>query len=472
MSSPLVIGGCVGFRSKLNGKYLRYSPDHGRILEVSGDDVISSCTRFYAEPSKEHQGHVHIRCCYNNKYWVAREDSHGYWCLLGDANKPREDLADPSCTLFRHEPNGDHAEDFNLQHARLKRAVCTLADAHPTEKTLRAGSLLLGNKPDDDVYMFSIINLAGQMVLPSHVCFKGDNGLYLSAQYIEGYNYHQFSSDDPSDPTVCNTIHTNKDGTIRIKSNHFGKFWRRSPNWIWADSNDTSSNNPDTVFRALLLGDGGKCALQNLGNGYFCKRLTTEGKTNCLNAAVPTVTREAQLELQETVLSRIICDVDYRVKDANIRALELRTLYGKTIANNTSTPQKSKLTIGYSVTKERRWESSVSWKLGVTTTVTAGVPEILSESIEISSEFSGSYTWGETQSHTEEHSNEEEIEVPAHARVAVRVLATEGTCDIPFSYKQKDVLTNGKEVVTKVDDGIYRGVNSYGFQTEITEEKI
>ncbi|KAG2658043.1 uncharacterized protein LOC120699268 [Panicum virgatum] len=471
MSSPLVTGGCFALKSNINGKYLRYSPEKEKILEVSGEDVLSPYTRFRAELSREHDGHVHIRCCYNNKYWVAREVNQ-QWCLMGDANEPQEDLSDPSCTVLRHEPSSVHVDDVNLEHARLKRSVYMRADAHPTEKTLRAGSLLLGNKdkPDEeDAYTFSVINLEGQMLLPKYVCFKGDNGMYLRARKVEwNLNYLEFSSDDIADPTVRNIIHTNSDGTIRIYSSHYGKFWRRSPNWIWGDSDDTTSRNPDTVFRALLLG-GGKCALQNLGNNNYCKRLTTEGKTSCLNAAVPTITREAQLELHETVLSRKIYGVEYRLKDVNIHDLKPRTFYTKTIANSTSRPHKSKLTISYSVTTERRWDSNVSWKLGVTTTIKAGVPAIAETSVEISSEFSGSYTWGETQSHTEQQSNEEEIEVPAHSKRTVRVVATEGTCEIPFSYIQEDMLTTGEIVVTKMHDGIYRGVNSYGFETQINE---
>ncbi|KAK3123368.1 hypothetical protein QOZ80_8AG0629500 [Eleusine coracana subsp. coracana] len=463
MSSPLVTGGCIALKSKLNGKYLRYAPQNGKILEVSGEDALSPYTRFHAEPSKKHDGHVHIKCCYNNKYWIAREVNQE-WCLMGDANEPQEDLSDPSCTLLWHEPSSYHV---SLQHARLKSSVYMLPDAHPTGKTLKAGSLLLGNKDklNEDACMFSVINLE-HMVLPKHVCFKGDNGKYLSASRAS-YNYFKFSSDDNADPTVRNIIHTNSDGTIRIYSSHYNKFWRRSPNWIWGDSDDTTSRNPDTVFRAVLLGDGGKCALQNLGNNNFCKRLTTEGKTDCLNAAVPTITKEAQLELQETVISRRIYDVEYHTNDANIHGLKPRTFYSKTVANNSNSPTKSKLSIEYSVTTERRWDSNVSWKLGVTTTITAGVPVISEGSIEISSEFSGSYTWGKTQSHTEKYSIEEEIELLPHTEITISVVATEGNCDIPFSYYQEDILTTGEKIVTKMDDGIYYGVNCYGFKTVI-----
>ena len=109
MSSPLVTGGCFALKSKINGKYLRYSPEKEKILEVSGEDVLSPYTRFRAELSREHDGHVHIRCCYNNKYWVAREVNQ-QWCLMGDANEPQEDLSDPSCTVLRHEPSSVHVD--------------------------------------------------------------------------------------------------------------------------------------------------------------------------------------------------------------------------------------------------------------------------------------------------------------------------------------------------------------------------
>ena len=105
----------------------------------------------------------------------------------------------------------------------------------------------------------------------------------------------------------------------------------------------------------------------------------------------------------------------------------------------------------------------------MTTTITAGVPEIAETSVEISSEFSGSYTWGETTYDKVKQSNEEEIEVPAHSKVTVRVVATEGICEIPFSYTQEDILTTGEKVAMTMHDGIYRGVNSYGFETQITE---
>ncbi|OEL38756.1 hypothetical protein BAE44_0000226 [Dichanthelium oligosanthes] len=437
MASPLVTGGCLALRSKLNGKYVRYMPEHeeGKVLQVSGKDAISPYTRFQVEPSKKHEGHIHLRCCYNSKYWVARQ-LPGAWLI----------------------------------HAKLTANVYMLSDSDKTKQTLR-GCLLLGDKDSSnkDAYMFSVINLDKQMVLPKYICFKADNDMY--GRIIDDDNrYIQFSSDDIGDPRVRHTIHTNEDGTIRIKSALNDRFWRRDPNWIKADSDDTTSNNPNTLFRAVKFGD--MFALQNLGNNRYCTRLTLDKKKSCLNADVSTITKESQFRLEEAVLSRRIYDVEYHLMDAKIYDKKVLTMATAQAVNRASTDNTVKVTLNYSVTKERSWESSVSLKLGVTATVSAGVPEIFGVSMELQAEITGSYTWGKSDTRTQEHSVEYEINVPKKTKHNLRVLATQAMCDVPFSYFQEDVLTTGEKVVQKFDDGIYRGVNSYDFTYEVTEEKL
>jgi hypothetical protein len=301
-----------------------------------------------------------------------------------------------------------------------------LADARPAEKTtiIRAGSLLLGNQPDEDAYRtFSVMDLEGQMLLPKHVCFKGDNGFYLKP-YVQHFDYLRFMLDDIADPLVRNIIYNHKDGTISIYSNHSGLYWKLGDdaNWITARGSSSSSDitprhNKSTLFRALWLGDGNKCALKGPSH-HYCKRDMGASKcgliTDCLKASASTLTREAQLELHETVLSRRIYSVEYNLDDVNISGLKPRDYFIKTIDNTTDTPQKSKIAIEYSVTTETRWDSSVSLKLGVKTTIKAGVPLLAEASVEISYEFSGSYSWGETKSETKTYSSEEEVEVPAH----------------------------------------------------------
>jgi len=126
----------------------------------------------------------------------------------------------------------------------------------------------------------------------------------------------------------------------------------------------------------------------------------------------------------------------------------------------------------YSVTRRRTWDSSVSLKLGVATTIQAGVPEVAMSSVNIQEEFSESYTWGQSVSQMDEKSVQYDLPVPAYTKVTLRMMGKQGSCDVPFSYYQEDILTDGHRVVNKFDDGIYHGVSSYDFTTEVTEEKL
>ncbi|NP_001143004.1 uncharacterized protein LOC100275466 [Zea mays] len=314
-----------------------------------------------------------------------------------------------------------------------------------------------------------------QLDLPKYVCFKGDNGLYLSARTVEGHPYLQFASEDIGDPSVRFITYNHKVNgkrVVRFKSNHLGKFWRRSPNWIWADTDDTSTNNSDTLFEVIKIDEDGVYALRNLGNNHFCHRLTYDGKESCLNATIPTIRKEAHIKIEEAVLSRKISNIEYHLKGAKIFDKKAKTLITREAVNGTSTDSKTTITLKYSVIKGKLWDSSKSMKLGVTTTIEAGVPVVLPATIEVQSEFNSTYSWGESIIEKEEYSNAYEVVVPAYSVVTVSVLATQGICQVPFSYTQEDVLTTGERKVFKFDDGIFRGVNSFGFKSEVTERKL
>lgn len=113
MTSPLVAG-FYGFKvlPDPGNKKVRYTREHGdfkKILHASGDDIMAAGCRFYVEPSKEHKGQIHIRCCYNNKYWVARKVSNK-WYIFCDVDEPVEDPSNPECTLFEASTFGFNEE--------------------------------------------------------------------------------------------------------------------------------------------------------------------------------------------------------------------------------------------------------------------------------------------------------------------------------------------------------------------------
>jgi hypothetical protein len=77
--------------------------------------------RFYFERSKKNEpGFYHIRCGYNNKYWVGEEVTGGRFVGITTTSDRQEDMSKPLCTLFNVElrANGKDIADNNLYDAR------------------------------------------------------------------------------------------------------------------------------------------------------------------------------------------------------------------------------------------------------------------------------------------------------------------------------------------------------------------
>ncbi|KAG8081558.1 hypothetical protein GUJ93_ZPchr0011g28450 [Zizania palustris] len=454
---------CVAFRSEHNGSsYLRYvhGSDGKTFLEPSGHDCISPRTRFKVEPSKKHDGLVHIRCCYDNKYWVdvqQQEGDVGGW-IICTAHEQDDDLVKPSCTLFKLHTTATE----NRPHSSVKFHLAQLGKHVSSSEETGEHNIILS--------AYTVLDLSEEKLLPKYLAIKGDNGLYLKAM-LDGHNYLQFAANDIGDSTVVNTTTTNDDGTIRIKNNYFDRFWRRSPNWIWADSSDTSNSNVDTLFKVIKIDD--YFTIKNLGNNYFCKRLTADGKDSCLNAATATITTEAKLILEEAVISRQIYNVDYDLSNSRIYGTTVLTLSSDYYENRGTESDTATLTLTYKETSSTMWDSTTSWKLGVNSTVKAGIPVIAETTVQVNEEFSGEYKWSSSLEKTIEQKNEYEVIVPPKKKVTVTLIASKGSCDVPFSYKQEDVMYDGRVVTYDMVDGIYTGSNCYDFQyDEKTEEDI
>ncbi|KAG8090527.1 hypothetical protein GUJ93_ZPchr0011g27552 [Zizania palustris] len=470
---------CVAFRFEKTGRYLRYAHENDKpFMELSGEDCISPYTRFYIEASKEHHELVHIRCCYNNTYWVANEQQQedGSGWIINTVDEPKDDLSNPSCTLFKLVPADlpllPATEDdvppphsVRFHHARLGKHVYLQSAGVGDEREA-------GKDSKNDLNAYTLIDFSGQeKQLPQYVVFKGlNNGLYLSGRVFQKLNFLQFISDDKKDETVINTTHYLSNGNVRIKNIHFDRFWRNGRTWIFADSSDTGSGNIDTVFSVVKIAD--MFALRAMGTNYFCKRLSEDGKISCLSASDATISQFAQLEIAEPVFSRDIYDVTYDLSKARIYDKKVLAMDRAAGENKGSTNARIKLSFTYTETETRTWDSTLSLMIGVKSKIKAGVPLIVDGSIEVTTEFTGSYTWGESIEKSVSRQTEYEADVAPHTRVTITLVAEHAHCDVPFSYKQKDVMYNGEEVTHTKHDGIYIGANSFTFKFEIKEEKI
>ncbi|XP_058215693.1 uncharacterized protein LOC131326825 [Rhododendron vialii] len=286
------------FQLKSRHTYLRYIPDDGELhgtLQFTGEEMGSPC--------------------YNNKYWMAKSSSDT--CIVAGADEPNEDQSQWSRTLFKPiRIDGEErstGSTISTVHAQFRHVQLGFYLDFTNEVGLYADST-----PDRHwSFIFHIHDWETLLILPKHIELKGDNGLYLSARLIHGRQYLQFASSDNGDPTVGNEVFISQYGNVRIKNNHSGKFWRLSPNWIWADSDDTTTDDSDTLFSPVKVGDN-VIALRCMVNKSFCMRISEEGKENCLNAGVQTLCREARLVVEELVISREIYNVYFRRLAARI----------------------------------------------------------------------------------------------------------------------------------------------------------
>ncbi|CAN1171854.1 hypothetical protein LINPERHAP2_LOCUS29816 [Linum perenne] len=95
-------------KSKSNGKYLKYvtqGPQRG-CLQFSEDRLMSPYAKFesveYSQSYKSGEDQLcHVRCCYNNKYWVKSSGSDGW--ISGGADASEDNKSKPTCTLFKPE---------------------------------------------------------------------------------------------------------------------------------------------------------------------------------------------------------------------------------------------------------------------------------------------------------------------------------------------------------------------------------
>ncbi|XP_022157625.1 uncharacterized protein LOC111024286 [Momordica charantia] len=459
-------------KSRMNGRYLRYIRDDkvmNGFLKFSGTHVVSPFAKFEVEEAKDKatkKGLVHIRCCYNNKYWVRWSDKSKY--IVATANEPDEDRSKFSSTLF--EPIYDYDEEvYRFKHVQLNEFLQLREHLlNQFQDALFANNDGYGM---DESYQTTVVDWSTLFILPKHVAFKGDNGKYLKV-HSSGTRYLEFSGSDVADAAVGNQIFITSDGHVRIKNDDNGKFWIRDPNWIHAKATERDFDDPNTLFWPVRVGSRNSVALRNRGNNHFVKRLTKDGKTNCLNAAESTIVPEAKFEMEELVMSRSIYDVNFRVSDARVYDETPTTMTTKETVNMNSEPQKQKLKLRFEDTKSSTWTNSVATKIGMKITVEVGNPEISSSALEVSTEFREERTWGETKETKTRREIEHEVTVPPMTKVRAKVLATKGFIDIPYSYTQRDVLTNGKVVIQHFDDGVYIGSNCYNYTFLAEQEAV
>ncbi|KAG8499885.1 hypothetical protein CXB51_006476 [Gossypium anomalum] len=449
--------------------YIREGENNLGFLKFFETQAVSPYTKFEVDISDTNDL-VHIKSCQNNKYWqrtktvsIAGVRPEQCW-IAAAAQKKEEDQSKETCTLFKIVPVDHATGTVRIVHVQSGCNLCLwLGSDLIFNRCLSANTREFDSNGYD---IFSIIDCKSLLVLPKYVAFKGHNNKYLCVRE----NYIAFLADDIGDSTVaCETFVTD-DGKVHIKSICAGKFWGADPKWIWVGYDDPS-NNDGTTFRAVKVDDK-TIGLINLGNNNFCTTLTGQDDVEWLSPAVPTITKEAKLTVEEPVLTRDIYDVKYDLGNSRVYD-ETTFIIAKNFASNyTQEPTHMDMKLSYTNIKTSTWKSNFSLKLAMEAKMEFNVPLISQGNIEMSGEFHSDVKWEETKESKTLVDVVHKIVVPAMTKVTVNLIATKGKCDVPFTFMQSDTLYDGTIVTTEVQGATYTGSNYYSIHFETEETKL
>ncbi|KAH6761798.1 hypothetical protein C2S52_019231 [Perilla frutescens var. hirtella] len=452
----------VVLKAVSDGRYAYYLDETGSycgnvgVGDVSVFDPLAQIEIERAQDARYYNKYVHLRFPHTNKYWASKFDN----MVFATSDQPQEDTSNPSCTLF-HPKIID--KNLYLIHVQSKRAVRTPRGLHLDNQNDGNGSL-------GEEHAFNLVNCDELVKLPKFVAFKGDNGKYLKSVWLEGHPYLEFSSDDPNQNETAHEVQLLKHGHVCLKSVYFGNFWRRSPNWIWGDS--SCENGKETWFWPVRLSDG-KIALRSAGNDNFCKRLTDEGKTSCLNACAPTTAIEARLQMEELVDETNIYNLRLRMDHARVFDEKPYVAGTVTAINDRDKGEMNVgVKLGHAVANSYSFSKSLaistSFKASIQTDIKLVPKAAVKTTLELSVSVTGTLTWGHIMTETKTIEANGSVPVPARSKAIVHCVGTRGRYSIPFSYTQKDKRsTDGKSEVTEHSDGIFTGVTCYNFTFQV-----
>ncbi|XP_047961724.1 uncharacterized protein LOC125206517 [Salvia hispanica] len=429
-----------------------YYKSYGDFVQVGEEDVFSTQVKIEVERSKTKSNYVHLRFGYFNRYWRRKEDNDKY--IVGRSDQPEEDETNPSCTLFEPVMVDEKNSVFYLRHVQSGGRVSVDGSTN---------SLYVDDDDvDKDENYLTFVDWNTLVKLPANnVAFKANNGKYLRAPGA----VMAFSSDDPNEILSSFRVEQKPDGHVEIlQPSYPGMQWRVIDfnAWVLLD-------NQWNQFWPVKV-DENSIALRSSYSNNFCFINSGDGFTDSLQASAATITKEAILQVQESVLERKIYNVMYQMEYARIFD-EVPYLAGSaTLVNDKDEEASMEVSVTYQDEKSYSFTRSLSLTAGVSASMQAGLPFIEQATITVSYEINGTFQWDTTTTNTTSVTATGTVTVPGKSTVTVDYVGTRGTCSVPYYYTQEDKSSlDGQTVYTDLVDGIYTGVNYYNFNFHVRD---
>ncbi|KAH7278633.1 hypothetical protein KP509_38G049900, partial [Ceratopteris richardii] len=199
----------------------------------------------------------------NGRFW--QRNSSNY--IVADREPvPTNLTSDPACYFKIYRRSDGHLVFQSLLDNRyLKRYTSHILH-----------SLHASASASDDVHAALPISIAldAAVILPRYIMLFGDNQRYVGDHHERKIDWLKFNKDTPRLAAAHQVIPL-LDGNFAILNMNLQKFWRRSPNWIWADVATLSSarDNKDCHFDVLKLSST-LISFMSIANDRLLKRYT------------------------------------------------------------------------------------------------------------------------------------------------------------------------------------------------------
>ncbi|XP_050232762.1 uncharacterized protein LOC126681288 [Mercurialis annua] len=446
--------------TRFEGRFGQSEPEPNRgFVEISATDVFAPTVKMEFERATVNPNFIHFRFCYSNRYWSLPSPTSS--SIVAVSDQKNEDTSQQTCTLF--EPVFDaQTATYSIRFVHNGRFV------RVTNGNRRVITDNLGPGGVDQFFRFNLTEWDTFIKLPKYITFRGHNNKFLKPFTRQGVVYHSFSSDESNDRETAYEVIEIGDGHVRIRplALETDQVLRRNrDDWIGLSIPDRTR---ETLFWPVKVG-GRIIALRSAGNDRICRSLTQGNMTDCLTAQATGLISQSRLTVSELVMGRRIYDVVYHMDNARIYG-HRAVVTGSGRSTNSGTEEATQtISISFTDTSSYTFSNSNSLSTGVTTSVTAGFGSIVSMEvgIQISSEQTVSVEVGEEVSRSVTTETSYTTPVPPMSTVIVNYVATEGKCDIPFSYTQRDQdSVDGSFRFSNNNDGVYTGVNYFSFHFE------
>ncbi|CAO2821344.1 unnamed protein product [Amaranthus hypochondriacus] len=434
--------------------------DRKGYLGFYSDIIFNPRVKFAVENGPD--GLVHIRCCYNNKYWTRASAMEDY--ITPSASEAIEDKNKWNCTLFKPVLIQDSTLSVEFIHNQTGRFIATTI-LKTDACVLHIGPSHLDNGHDH--IRFQVFDYGSLVKLPQYVAFKGDNGKFLITDYLNRISYgHKFAGNCLSDKRTKHEIFSNIEGHILVKNVDADKFWRfrrLATKMIAPDG--TSRRDKASKVEVIQLHEPNVVSLRIPSDKVFIGR--GFDITNLRHALLPigtTVTPETRLEVVEPILNRRVDHVKYRPEHSRIYEKTPETIHKAEIPNDTHLEHQHSIEISYTKSKTSSWNNGIILTSSVKTTFKTCTACLVDGQVEISTQISEELKWGECMQSSEQVKSTYIVPVPARHKTIVTTMVTKAKCDIPFSYVQTDTFYDGSKKTTQFDDGVYTSNETYDFQ--------